>query len=118
MRTTEFTCDSCEKEIQITSKISDPFAEGSDCKNCNGHLVWTPKEVPLGRFHYDPKKAGKDTGVYEYDYGVRATWDLTVPNKIARLEKDGRIARNPFDQYQDDLDHGKVKPYESPVQEI
>lgn len=34
---------------------------------------------------------GKDTGVYDHEYGKKATWDLTVPGKMERLRKEGRI---------------------------
>jgi hypothetical protein len=33
--------------------------------------------------------------VYDYDYGKKATWDMTVPGKMDMLKKEGRI-RDPF----------------------
>lgn len=42
------------------------------------------------------RKDGKDTGFYDYDYGKKATWDLTPPGKIERLKKAGTI-HDPFD---------------------
>lgn len=39
---------------------------------------------------------GKETGIYEFDNGKKATWDLTPPGKMERLKKAGRI-RDPFD---------------------
>lgn len=116
MRRIDVICEKCEKIEEIVQSVHDSN-DYPPC-SCGGKRDWCPTEVPLGRFKWDPSKAGKDTGVYEYDHGVRATWDLTVPGKIERLEKAGRIARNPFDQYEDDLRAGKEKPYVSPVQEV
>ena len=39
---------------------------------------------------------GKWTGVYDYDLGKKATWDLTPPGKMDRLKHDG-VIRDPFD---------------------
>jgi DUF971 family protein len=39
---------------------------------------------------------GKRSGFYEYDYGKKATWDLTVPGKMEELKKAG-VLRDPFD---------------------
>jgi len=39
---------------------------------------------------------GKRSGFYEYDYGKKATWDLTVPGKMEELKKAG-VIRDPFD---------------------
>lgn len=39
---------------------------------------------------------GKWTGVYEYDYGKKATWDCTPKGKMDYLKKEG-IIRDPFD---------------------
>ena len=41
---------------------------------------------------------GKRSGFYEYDYGKKATWDLTVPGKIDELRKAGVIPPDPFDK--------------------
>jgi len=47
-------------------------------------------------FAFKMEKAGKWTGVYDFDYGKKATWDLTVPTKMAQLKAEGRI-KDPFD---------------------
>lgn len=48
---------------------------------------------PLGSyFNYKP---GRETGVYDYDYGKKATWDLTPPGKMERLKKEG-VVRDSF----------------------
>jgi hypothetical protein len=39
---------------------------------------------------------GRLTGVYDYDYGRKATWDLTAPGKLEYCKKEGMI-RDPFD---------------------
>ena len=39
---------------------------------------------------------GKMTGVYDYDYGKKATWDCTAPGKMDYLKKEG-IIKDPFD---------------------
>jgi len=38
---------------------------------------------------------GKYTGCYDYDYGKKATWDLTPKGKMQKLEKEGVIV-DPF----------------------
>lgn len=38
---------------------------------------------------------GKWTGVYDYDYGKKATWDMTVKGKRDYLTKEGIIS-DPF----------------------
>lgn len=40
---------------------------------------------------------GKWTGVYAYDYGKKATWDLTPKGKYAELKRRGTIG-DPFDK--------------------
>lgn len=93
MRTIEYQCGRCEKRQVVVQSVHDPEQAPWCCKQVT---QWAPTSVPLGHFTYNPSKKGRDTGVYEYDYGVRATWDLTVPGKIDRLEHQGRIPRDPF----------------------
>lgn len=40
---------------------------------------------------------GKRSGFYDYDYGKKATWDLTAPGKMEQLKKAG-VIRDPFDE--------------------
>lgn len=115
MRVIEYQCANCEAREDVVGSVHDVSPAP---QHCGQEMLWAPTAVPLGRFKYDPSKAGKDTGVYEYDYGIRATWDLTVPGKMEKLTKLGRIEQDPFDAYEDDLKSGKEKPYVSPVQSI
>jgi hypothetical protein len=39
---------------------------------------------------------GKWTGTWDYDYGRKATWDLTPPGKMDELKRMGKI-KDPFD---------------------
>jgi len=41
---------------------------------------------------------GKWTGVYDFDYGKKATWDMTVKGKKEYLTKEGIIS-DPFEKH-------------------
>ncbi len=112
MRTTEYQCGECKLRKEVTESVHAAVKDTRRCE-CGGKFEWAPTFVPLGRFKYDPSKAGQDTGVYEYDYGVRATWDLTVPGKMDKLTRQGRIAQDPFDEFDSKVKKGEVKPYAS-----
>lgn len=116
MRTIEYSCDKGHT-VEILQSVHDAEA-APVCQKCNTRMEWTPTKVPLGRFKFDQSRAGRDTGVYDYDYGTRATWDLTVPGKMDKLARDGRIARDPFDEFDEDVRKGKVARYDSSVETI
>jgi hypothetical protein len=63
------------------------------CPDCMDKMEQVLKGHGGFRFKMMP---GKTNGVYEYDYGKKATWDLTAPGKMERLKKEGRI-NDPFD---------------------
>jgi putative FmdB family regulatory protein len=89
----EFECSLCGERFERVmhySEVHDP-----DCPLCGGK---TDQVYDRGNgasfFRMTP---GKETGVYDFDYGKKATWDLTVPGKMERLKKEGTIA-DPFDK--------------------
>ncbi len=111
MRSLEYTCDACGVEVERLESVHDPVEDVFPCRACDtGRMQWTPTVVPLGHFAYTP---GKETGVYENDYGKRATWDLTPKGKYQRLIKDG-VVSDPFAEHTADVKAGKVAPYASP----
>ena len=110
MRTIEYQCGKCGERQDVVGSVHDDSPAPIHCEQS---MDWAPTEVPMGRFRYDPSKAGRDTGVYEYDWGVRATWDLTVPGKMKRLERSGRIARDPFDEFDEKVKKGEVPRYKA-----
>lgn len=71
--------------------MSAPSVDRIDCR-CGLKSTWVPHAVRtvFGR------TVGRDSGFYTLDYGKRATEDLTVKGKMARLLKDGTI-QDPFD---------------------
>lgn len=83
----EYVCLKCKKHAELLKSVHDD--QTPVC--CERAMDWVPYSTP-GKFNY---VAGKETGVYEYDYGKKATWDLTVPGKTERLTRDGRIS-DPF----------------------
>jgi putative FmdB family regulatory protein len=87
----EFECGTCGERFERTMSIHS--VEDPACPFCGGNTdqVFDHGNVS-GWFKQTP---GKLTGVYDYDYGKKATWDLTAPGKMEMLKKEGRI-RDPF----------------------
>lgn len=87
----EFECRECGKrftKVMHHKEYHEPPCEcgGETDQVFDGHGGF--------KFTYTP---GKWTGIYEYDYGKRATYDLTVPGKLEALKKEGK-ALDPFDK--------------------
>ena len=82
-----FRCPKCGKQREILSSIHKDLPE----PKCHGKMEQIVVAVGfvLGR------TVGRDTGFYDLDYGKRATEDLTVPGKMERLTKEGRL-KDPF----------------------
>lgn len=66
-----------------------------NCPKCNSPLEMDLGKGDIHRSHF-VLVYGKEQGVYDYDYGKRATWDLTPRGKMERLKKDG-VIKDPFD---------------------
>jgi hypothetical protein len=73
------------------------------CSICGEPLEMDLGTGDLRRSHFT-LVYGKDSGVYDYEYGKRATWDCTAPGKIERLKKDGR--------WKDPFENSPVRPVE------
>lgn len=83
----EFRCKECGEVFQKVIRL-DKYHEPS-CPKCgseteqifiNGNGGFSLETTP-----------GRETGFYDLDHGKKATWDLTVPGKLERLRKEGRI---------------------------
>lgn len=87
-----FQCYDCGEttEVLCTMKERDTLKEP---QHCGKPMSWVPVTAAV-KFGRTP---GKWTGVYDLDYGKRATEDLTVPGKMAALKRAGRIPPDPFD---------------------
>ena len=88
----EFECSLCGERFER----SIPCAEyrEPECVFCGGK---TEQVFINGSGGFNFKMyPGKWTGMYDYDRGKKATWDLTVPGKMDILKKDGTI-RDPFE---------------------
>jgi hypothetical protein len=112
MRTLEYTCD-CGETLILHSPVGagteDPFC------HCGQLMQWTPTKVPTAYFTYT---VGKESGVYENDWGRRATYDLTVPGKLDKLQRDGRVPVDPFTTFDDEVRSGKRPRYNGPGLDI
>ena len=84
-----FRCLNCGKVIEIVSSINDNLPKPNHCYKRMDQII-CPSGVVYAR------TPGRETGVYKLDYGTRATEDLTVPGKMERLKKEGRL-KDPFD---------------------
>ena len=84
-----FKCEKCGSTIEIIRSIHDNLPRPLCCHSQMEQII-CPSGVILGR------TPGKTTGFYDLDYGRRATEDLTVPGKMERLKKEGRL-KDPFD---------------------
>jgi hypothetical protein len=88
----EFECKKCGKRVTLVMTFNtyrQPLCI------CGGETEQVFDKGHGGfKFAYTP---GKRTGVYEYDYGKKSTWDLTVPGKYEELKKAG-IVGDPFDK--------------------
>jgi len=93
-------CDECGRREEVVQSVHD----ADPVVICHGPMVWAPTTVPTGRFAFTP---GRETGAYEYDYGKKATWDLTPPGKYDRLRHDG-VVENPFMDYDEEVRAGKI----------
>jgi predicted nucleic acid-binding Zn ribbon protein len=83
-----FRCAECGEVVEEVASIYDAIPE----PECHGRMeqIICPSGVIYAR------TPGRDTGIYDLDYGKRATEDLTPPGKMERLKKEGRI-KDPFD---------------------
>jgi predicted nucleic acid-binding Zn ribbon protein len=89
----EFKCDKCQgrKLVVMPASQRDAFIE-PEC--CGSRMEQTYESYG---YAFSMGEAGKRTGIYEYDYGKKATWDLTPPGKMDALKKAG-VLRDPFDK--------------------
>lgn len=89
----EFECTNCSTRIERVIPLS--AYEEPPCPECGGK---TEQKFETGHggsfFRMTP---GKETGIYDFDYGKKATWDLTVPGKMERLKREGVIG-DPFEK--------------------
>ncbi len=113
MRTLEFAC-TCGTRAEVSGGVNEELA-APICSECRVAMEWAPTTMGGAWFKHVP---GKETGVYEHDWGKKATWDLTIPGKIERLERDGRIPRDPFKQHEEDVRSGRVAAYAGPNVEL
>ena len=88
----EFKCRKCKELVEKVMSVGD-YTEPT-CE-CGGETdqVWSNGH---GGFSFS-QTYGKWTGIYDYDYGKKATWDLTPPGKLEALQKAGKIA-DPFER--------------------
>lgn len=84
-----FNCEACGTEREIVRSIHKPLPRPSCC----GKRMERIPQLFAAKFK---PTIGRDSGVYALDYGRRATEDLTVPGKMARLKRDG-VIKDPFD---------------------
>ena len=84
-----FRCLECDERVEIVSSIKDELPSPIHCSEKMEQII-CPSGVVYAR------TPGRETGIYKLDYGIRATEDLTVPGKMERLKKEGRL-KDPFD---------------------
>ena len=85
-----FKCSTCGEEVEIIQSIHKTLRSPSCETHGKMEQVICVAGIVFGR------TPGRNTGIYALDYGKRATEDLTVPGKLERLKKEGRI-KDPFD---------------------
>jgi predicted nucleic acid-binding Zn ribbon protein len=98
-----FECSRCGKEKEILWPIKD-----YDSLPVPRHCGRKMEQVLQTSCIVHQRIIGRDTGVYDLDYGKRATEDLTYKAKQERLKKDGR--------FYDPFDHAPPSP--PPSQEV
>ena len=86
----EFSCP-CGHSMEVIWKVSE-YQEPS-CPRCGRRM----EQVLKGHGGWNCRLNGKMTGMYDYDLGKKATWDLTPPGKYQDLKEKG-IIRDPFDE--------------------
>ena len=84
-----------QKQVIFCSHKDLDTVQVKKCEICGETLE---QELGTGDDHRSrfTQTFGKWTGVYDYDYGKKATWDLTPPGKLAELKRRG-IVKDPFD---------------------
>jgi putative FmdB family regulatory protein len=89
----EFQCRKCGIRFEKFMHVSE--YQEQECPECGSG---TDEMFDRGnggfRFKLIP---GKPTGIYEYDYGKKATWDCTAPGKMDYLKREGIIS-DPFER--------------------
>ena len=90
----EFRCLTHPDQVEVVfrpMKEQEEWTHGQ-CPKCG-----RPLELNMnGSGHQFQLTYGRLTGLYDYDYGKKATWDLTAPGKMQYCKKEG-IIRDPFD---------------------
>ena len=88
----EFKCDKCNKCKMVIMPASqrDTYVE-PEC--CDQKMEQTYESYG---YAFAMGKPGERTGIYEYDYGKKSTWDLTPPGKMEQLKRAG-VLKDPFD---------------------
>ncbi len=86
-----FKCEKCGEEVEVFMHLNEyvvpEHCGGKMNVDLRGHGGFTLQQTP-----------GKWTGFYDYDYGKKATWDLTPPGKLEELRRRGVIAQDPFEK--------------------
>lgn len=90
----------CINHPEVMEEVYKPWQEQNEWTHGTCHVCGEPLELDLGsgdgHRSFFRQTFGKWTGVYEYDYGKKATWDLTPKGKIQTLKHQG-VIRDPFD---------------------
>lgn len=87
----DYECEHCGTRKEVYRSIH--AKERRPRCVCNRLMDQIITRAPAFKMGMTP---GRDSGFYAQDYGRRATEDLTVPGKMERLKKAGRI-HDPFD---------------------
>lgn len=87
-----FRCEGCGAETVVSWPIKD-YDNLPVPKHCRKKM----EQVPQVACFVAGRTVGRDSGFYDLDYGKRATEDLTVPGKIEKLKRMGRIKPDPWD---------------------
>lgn len=83
-----------ECECGTVTEVDWPMVDRDNLptpQHCGKPMGWKPCVIHT-KF---AQTTGRDSGIYQNDYGKRATEDLTPPGKWARLRKEG-IVTDPF----------------------
>ena len=83
-----------KQEVWCTWREFDNI-EVEKCPVCGERLE---QELGTGDRSWFAQTFGKWTGVYDYDYGKKATWDLTPKGKLQELTRLG-VCGDPFSKY-------------------